>query len=349
MIKKKKIKKKKLLLMVLFIIILSVLSFYFLDKSINTKTRINFDYSEKGSTNYKVYLKENPFYEVEYLEQDMQYVSGLIDYIDIDFNYIFESLINVDYNYNYDISAKVIITEKSDSNKVLYLKEEILLKEQNKTKNNTNNYIIDDNIKINYNKYNTISEDFRREYALSVDSYLLITLNIDTEITNLKNFDNLDSNNKLTVKIPLSVNTIGIIKNDIDTQNNEYIISNTEIVNKVYFVIYLLITLIDVIGIIILYIIIRNFLLRKKTPYMKKLNKILKEYDRAIVKTKEENYNLDDYNVIEIESFEELLDARDNLNNMILYIDIEPEKESWFILIYNNTVYRYILRESDLN
>lgn len=343
MTKKRKIKNKNILYILSFIAVFSILSFYFFNKSINTKTKVEFAYSEKGNTTYKVYLNENPYYENDYLEQNMQYVSGLIDYIDINFDYNFESLTNANYNYNYDISAKVIITEKNDGNKILYTKEEILLNQVDKTTDETNTYTINDNVKINYDKYNTISENFRREYALSVESYLLVTLNVNTGIKNNKSFNNLDINNSLSVKIPLSVSTIGITTNNIDNNDNKYIMSNAETANKVYFGTYILVTITDIVLIILLYLNTRKYLLSKETPYTRKLNKILKEYDRAIVKTKEENYNLDDYNVIEIESFEELLDAKDNLNNMILYIEVNPGKEAWFILIHNNNIYRYIL------
>ncbi len=47
------------------------------------------NYSEHSNLDYKVYLKENDFYEDEYLPKDMIYVASLIDKIKIDFNYRF--------------------------------------------------------------------------------------------------------------------------------------------------------------------------------------------------------------------------------------------------------------------
>ena len=58
-----------------------------------------FYYKEKSTIDYKVKLKENNFYDVEYLEKDMLYVASLIDSIDIDFKYDFLSEQNIDINF----------------------------------------------------------------------------------------------------------------------------------------------------------------------------------------------------------------------------------------------------------
>ena len=51
------------------------------------------------------------------------------------------------------------------------------------------------------------------------------------------------------------------------------------------------------------------------------------------------------FNVIEIESFTELLDARDNLNLPILYLNTIPHKEGIFYISNNNDI--YILKVSN--
>ena len=57
------------------------------------KDYIRIGYQENNSINYKVYLKENHYFETPYLEENGWYITNLIDYLDIDYRYIisFES------------------------------------------------------------------------------------------------------------------------------------------------------------------------------------------------------------------------------------------------------------------
>ena len=73
----------------------------------------------------------------------------------------------------------------------------------------------------------------------------------------------------------------------------------------------------------------------------------MKEYDRAIVKTRTMP-DIDDLKVIEVESFEELIDARENLEKPILFIDINPGQKSCFLIINDRDAYKFILKEKDL-
>ena len=83
------------------------------------------------------------------------------------------------------------------------------------------------------------------------------------------------------------------------------------------------------------------------TPYDRYVNKKLKEYDRLIVETNS-NLKTKGLNVIEIKSFTELLDARDNLNLPILYLNTIPHKEGVFYILNNTDIYMLIIKNDDL-
>ena len=74
----------------------------------------------------------------------------------------------------------------------------------------------------------------------------------------------------------------------------------------------------------------------------------MKEYDRIIV-TLSKMPNLDEYKIIEVDSFEELLDAKQNLDKPILHIEIHKNQKSCFLILSGNEAYRYILKEVDLH
>ena len=52
-------------------------------KSISFISEQQLSYIEKSKLDYRVYLKENDFYESEYLGKNMSYIASLIDFINI--------------------------------------------------------------------------------------------------------------------------------------------------------------------------------------------------------------------------------------------------------------------------
>ena len=65
-------------------------------------------------------------------------------------------------------------------------------------------------------------------------------------------------------------------------------------------------------------------------------------YDSIIVNVKDKP-NIEDYNVIEVESFEELIDAHSELRMPINFY--EEENKSIFILLNENTAWTYTLEK----
>ena len=84
----------------------------------------------------------------------------------------------------------------------------------------------------------------------------------------------------------------------------------------------------------------------KKTVYDVELSKILREYDRVIVNSK----NVVDLNdeVIDVKTFDELLDVRDNLEKPIIFYELHKGQKSVFIVKTSTITYRYVLKLVDL-
>ena len=84
------------------------------------------------------------------------------------------------------------------------------------------------------------------------------------------------------------------------------------------------------------------------SKYDKLINKILKEYDRLIVETAtfpdEKNYN-----VLIINTFNELVDVRDNLRSPIMFYNAKDHKMSKFYILNDNNLYLYIVNSKDIN
>ena len=196
-------------ILVLPAIIFIILGFFLTKDAITVDDENKVTYNELGKVDYKVYLKENDYYDKPFLDKGMQYIASLIRSINVKFNYEIHTTEELDYHYAYDISANLVVTDKNDPTKVLYERPEVLL--NNKTVDITdNNFVINEDIDIDYDKYNEYVNAFKSEYALTVDSNLVITLTVKTEGNYELTNEELKKDNTLTVTIPLSEQTINI-------------------------------------------------------------------------------------------------------------------------------------------
>ncbi|MEG0138350.1 MAG: DUF5305 family protein [Bacilli bacterium] len=328
---------------IIIIILMTLICAFSFKGAISFKTDKSLYYNEASDLNYRVYLKPNEYFEKPFLEKDRQYIANLIDYIDVNFKYNFNASNEFDYNYNYFITGLILATDKDDENKIVYKKKTILKPMQTAIVKNSSNFKIDENLKIDYNYYNKIINNFKKDYSLALNSKLTVTLNVEIVGKYKYAQNDIKSKQKMDVVIPLSEQTINIGV-DYTEINNAKILeekASMEIINKILLIIFVITLIFDIIFVID-YVRFLEKLKPKKTIYDKKLNKIIKQYDRAIVKTKNMP-NIKKLNIIDIEQFAELLDARENLEKPILYVEIVPKKSSWFLIITTKEVYRYIL------
>lgn len=320
-------------------------SFIFLNKYFKKPEYNKINYSEISDISYKVYLKPNNYFEEPYLMSGKQYITNIIDYIDINFNYSFKADTKLDYKYTYSITGIVSANEKGSLTKNLYTKKETILNNKTVKVNDNNTFFINENVKINYDKYNNLINSFKKDYILSLDSNLTLTLNINVVGTSQNNQKiTFKGTNPLKVIIPLSEQTINI--NTDYTRLNTAAVNINSVTNNNIFI-YGLIGGLNVFAAILIFIYIVDIIIRlnhNKTLYSKKLDKIMKEYDKVIVMTKNIPI-LDDYKVIEVENFDEMLDARDTLESNILYTELIKNHKSLFLIINDDLAYVYILSD----
>jgi len=86
----------------------------------------------------------------------------------------------------------------------------------------------------------------------------------------------------------------------------------------------------------------------KKSNYMRIRNGLLKDHDNVIVNSKNDP-DFKGYNVINCATFEELIDAQKVLNKPIIYNELVKNQKCMFIIISGNDVYKYILKEADID
>lgn len=302
-----------------------------------------FHYTKESDLDYKVYLKENEFYETPYLNKNMSYIASLIDYIDLSFMYRFNIDEQANVKFTYDIIGKLVITDTNGEN-TYFEKDYTLLKEKEANLKNDNFKEINENITINYDEYNSLANKFKMSYGVDTVSYLTVYLNVkyedETKVIPLNGTD------QMNVKIPLSEKSINIKLdyqkiNKAENVKKDFKIGIKNIAYIVLSIICLILSIFSIIKFIKLLILIS----KKPSNYDKYINKLLIEYDRFIVETTSYPNNV---NIIKVDKFKELLDVRDNLKLPIMYFNVASHQKCHFFIKNNNDLYLTTIKAVDL-
>lgn len=326
-----------LLLPAIILVLIGILCFSNSKKVDNVKS---ISYSETGNIDYKVYLKENNYYDTSYLEKDMQYIASLINTINVRFNYELHGTEKLDYKYSYRIIANLKVSDKADTTKLLYNKEETL-KEGELVEISDNNFVINEDIDIDYGKYNNYISTFRSEYGLSANAELALKMVIDTN-GQYKEKPLLKNSSSLSMAIPLSEQTINI-KMDTNNlnQNGTLKLSNAGASTNLLVLIPGIISML--LGILLAVFSVYKYIRKiNSDPYRKELNRILKEYDANIV-TATSSIRENSSSTVRVSKFEELLDAQSQENKPIIFYEVDPDNKAYFIINGENTTYRFTL------
>lgn len=330
--------EKRLMTRVSIALIMFALACIFLGKALKTD-EVKVTYNENSNVSYRVCLGKNQYYKEECVEPDMEYLSTITKNIPITFVYQanYSSIIN--YKYNYYVTSSLKIYNPDSEDKVLY-KESSQLTKKKTLENSSNTIAFSENVNVNFEKYNNYVNEYKSKYSLNTDSTLEVSLYLEDENKVAKKVSG--------VVIPLSSQTFSIAKNEVSNSN----ISATSVEKswKNKNIIFAIISLVfSVLGIAMLVRIISLILksTKKKSIYEIRLNQILKEYDRIIVRMKDkENFTYEGKQEIKVYDFLELLDARDTLERPIIYIKVNNIKSEFYVEDISR-VYKYVMKESD--
>lgn len=324
------------------IVILVFLSILLSNKSYTLKGYQGLEHKETIATSYRVYLDDDSYFNTSYLEEDMQYISSIIDYVDVTFSYIDSFKDNLTYDVKTKAEAIITIVDSDDKDKVIYKSTEVI---DNKKYDTSNSKTINKvkNFKINYSKYNHIANEFKKKYGITAKCNLRINYYVSYN-GNYKGLENISRSNIMYVDIPLSEQMITISKNKPSIKDDIYKGKTTNTITNI--VLYISAIVCDLIALVLLIILINDKIKINKliNNFDKYINKILKQYDAYITEAEHETSNKE--NNIQIKTFRELLDVRNNTNKTIVYIRID-DNTAKFETIDDNTLYYYIAKRED--
>ena len=329
--------EKRVILMGSLTVISFVLAIIFCYQAINYSDIDNVSYSERSSVTYSVCLNDNDYYKGQCQSSGMQYISTLTKSIPVVFNYNINYSSAVNYKLDYYILGKTIIYDRDDASKVLY-RDDKLLSERKSVEGTDVIAKLNTKIDVEFKEKNDFVNGYKSKYALNSLASYDVVLYVD---------DGKGPREVASVSIPLSMQTFGISEETV--ANDDQLVSMEKAglasINTVFGLVG---GVFGIIGAVILVKLIKLIYVTIDggSPYEKKLNQILAEYDRVIVMSKSEYKINPDKQFIKLDSFFELLDARDTLEKPIIYEKVNSVK-SYFYVEDDERIYRYAMKESD--
>ena len=334
--------KEKKLFQILFVFLM-LFGAFLIYMGFNNIKNIIFNYKEDSKINYKVYLKPNQFFNTPYLEENKTYIASLIDYIDVNFDYTanYSNKISGDVQYKYTI---LLSANKTTGDGYYWQKEYDLSELKNIKLDESNQLNISDNFKVEYAKYNSLLNKFKKEYNLTTDGELKVVLNIyNKSIINEAN-EPLELKSDASLSIPLLERALEISINK-DTENNNKTITIKQEDDGVRFSIYKILGGILIISSIIGFIKVtkERIEFKNQNEYELKLRRILDSYD-SIIANVNTIPSFDESKRIILSTFNELLDVYNEVRMPINYYQNTKDLKSTFFIINDDVVWIYVLK-----
>lgn len=323
----------------ILMVIFGVFAYEFLNSGFNTKTRIKVDYDNSSDVYYKVNYLDDSYNSVD----NDKYIASMVDYIDISYDYsnILSEYVSGYYKYSVDsylIAYEDDITDSLWKREYPLVEEKVMLLDENKI----NSVKIDDSFKVDFKKFKEEINEFIDDYDIDISGYLHIRINV-LEFLNFNNLDTEYADNKvITINIPLTDDIFKISVNNIVDKDSHYEFSNKVTMNMVFLVIGAFCLSISL---ALMIMVIKQFknIYNRQSEYNRELKRILSKYDDCIVRIKR-FYVTKKYNLIYVDSFDELMDVYNNKNKLISFKEVKKNSEAMFVIIDDDDAWIYKLK-----
>lgn len=347
--KKIKIRRSVRIAYIAILLIIMMLSLFILQGSFNseknkafTKTNI-YEYNNKYLYSYDVNMLDNAYIDKESVPDKDVYVTDLMNTVDINMTYVYEANQSSDIEYNYQIIGNLEATySKEGEEQKVWKKTDVIVptKDLSVTSDKAE---INESFELNMNDKIQMIKDFQQELGIQVQTKYTVLLEITTK-TNILGQDVINTYSPDLV-FDITSKTTTISTTVENTAKPQIITKMVQAENEFSQVKAILGSIMFVAALVILIVLLvktkNNNVVRNE--YKIELNKILKGCDEKIV---EVNSRIDTsgQGLVDVREFDEILKVSEELFKPILYWNNDKEEESWFCVLGNNMVYRYILK-----
>ncbi|MBE6590039.1 MAG: hypothetical protein E7643_07650 [Ruminococcaceae bacterium] len=326
--------------MILLTAVFSVLFYHF-----NKAYYIN--YTQKSDVDYRVYLKENEFYDKSYAEEGKAYIADLIDRVNVAFLYdVAMDAEDVNFEYSYRIDALMQVKDKSGA--VIFDHTDAIVP-PTKVEKTGNGLTVAHETWVDYGKYNDLATRFSSTYLKESDSKSSLSLLMRIEVVGACEEFSGNSNDMYTVslEIPLSSEVVNMsVSSTVEEGDNQILARENETVKNVFMILTIVFAILTLIGVGLF---IAFIFLTRSTDinYEIKRNRILQTYKPFIQKLAAA-FDTEGYQLLYIEEFKDMLEIRDTIQSPILMYENEDQTlTGFYIPTSTSLLYIYELRIED--
>lgn len=309
----------KIILVIISIVLIVIMSFLLYkgikNPGVKEENVTLYKYNNKANINYEVFLKPNMLYEDKSVGEGNLYITDFVDYINTNFNYVFNGERVADLNGTYEIKAIIEgYTGEGETHKTIWKKGFVLFPKTN-FDNKNKNFFIKENIALNFKEYNDYAKSVVKTLNIGSSTRLIITMNINIKVDTDKG--SIGEELSPSIEIPLRESYF-----EIDGElsqgkegNIEETIKTQLPINKKNIVSYSV--MIGLFSIILLFLLIFTKGTVVTDALQLELNKIFKKYGDRLVAL---NNDIDTYdNTYNVKSIEDLIRIADEIGKPILY------------------------------
>lgn len=302
-------------------------------------------YTQQGNVIYKAYLADNAFYEQEYLNGSHAYVASLVEKMTADFEYDLKIDANdVDFKYSYKIDAQVEIRDKTTQMAIYNPIFELV---PTKTLTGSGSVLeIDDSVELDYNTYNKLAKDFIASYSLDeVESLLIVRMYVDVLGESQEFAENNKDSYTIELFVPLDKKTVTpYAVTPVDEEEQKVLTVNNNDTTLLKYIV------LGVLGFDLLLVLILALYVRltrdKHIDYARKVKRIISSYTSYIQKVNNP-VRLKDYQVLNVDTFTELLEIRDTLQMPILMFENSDRTYTHFFIVNGDILYLFKISVKD--
>ncbi len=339
-----RLKRIKLQAIIAMVLVLATILTFIPYLILARNTYVN--YAETSKASYKVYLKDNTFYDEEYLDENHAYVASLIDRIDAEMKYAMKMDAElVRYTYSYTLDAVFAITDKESGSHIFTKTDNIKTLENAESTKST--LAIDESASLDYGYYNSLAEQFVDTY--DVNNYTA-NLTLVMNVSLLGASESLAEESKkdftLELVVPLLRNTVNIkSKASMPASEQKILACDSELKNifNLLFIVFGVLSVI-MLAVLCLYTVYTR---DKHIDYARKVKRLVSNY-RSYIQKVINPFDFEGYKILQLSTFAELLEVRDTLSMPVLMHENEDRtKTEFFIPTSQNLLYLFEIEVED--
>lgn len=342
--RRKRRNRKIMLITISTLFVITAIALFIIYLAMNFKTSIK--YNETSNIDYNIDLIPNEFYKSNRLGEDVDVIASIIDKINIIFNYNINFEQEIDYVYSYKVLAHLELKEKGKTN-LIYSNEQVPINNQ-QIESNNKRLEISEEINLNYADYNNQINKLITQYKLdNTESELILTMQIN--VVNKKTGEKINKDtNVMVVTVPLDTKTVEVTTAERVKDNVGEIVIAKEQVEASQKYLKLGVALLVVGFVFIILFVKYNAKTRSaERMYELELKKILFDY-KSYVQKISEPINIKNYQIVKIESFQELLQMREEIQSPILMYTEKNDLKTIFMMTKENMLFAYILSSKSI-